>query len=105
MQTSRIIETNTTRSRRSIDPITLDILEARRATRYEMDAVLFHRHVARHPRTARRLPDRGPQGPYGRGSVGSFIGGFLRAYEGDIEAGDIFLVSDPKARGRDQPRQ
>ena len=68
---------------------------AQRALRDGRDAVP-HRHVARHPRAARRLSaDRRPRGPMVVGQFGSFIDGFLQRYDGDIEEGDIFLTNDP----------
>jgi N-methylhydantoinase B len=99
MQKSRIIETNTTPFKTvDLDPITLDILEsALRNARYEMDAVLFRTAMSPGIREQHDefplIADR--KGRMVVGQFGSFIGGFLRAYDGDIEAGDIFLVSDP----------
>src|ERR1044072_8378037 len=99
MQKARIFETNNTPCKPiDVDPITLDILEsALRNARYEMDAVLFR--TAMSP-AIREQHDEFPliadrKGRMVVGQFGSFIGGFLRAYSGDIEAGDIFLVSDP----------
>ena len=99
MQKSRIIETNTKPFKAvDLDPITLDILEsALRNARYEMDAVLFRTAMSPGIREQHDefplIADR--KGRMVVGQFGSFIGGFLRAYDGDIEAGDIFLVSDP----------
>ena len=110
MQKSRIIETNTTPFKTvDLDPITLDIIEsALRNARYrDGRGAVPHRDVARHPRAARRVSaDRRPQGQMVVGQFGSFIGGFLRGYDGTIEDGDIFLMSDPySVRRRDQPRE
>jgi N-methylhydantoinase B len=99
MQKARIVETNTTPFKPvEVDPITLDILEsALRNARYEMDAVLFRTAMSPGIREQHDefplIADR--KGRMVVGQFGSFIGGFLRAYDGDIEAGDIFLVSDP----------
>jgi N-methylhydantoinase B len=99
MQKARIVETNATPFRPvDLDPITLDILEsALRNARYEMDAVLFRTAMSPGIREQHDefplIADR--KGRMVVGQFGSFIGGFLRAYEGDIEAGDVFLVSDP----------
>jgi N-methylhydantoinase B len=99
MQKARIVETNTTPFKAiEVDRITLDILEsALRTARYEMDAVLFRTAMSPGIREQHDefplIADR--KGRMVVGQFGSFIGGFLRAYDGDIEAGDIFLVSDP----------
>ena len=99
MQKARIVETNNTPFKPvEVDPITLDILEsALRNARYEMDAVLFRTAMSPGIREQHDefplIADR--KGRMVVGQFGSFIGGFLRAYSGDIEAGDIFLVSDP----------
>src|SRR3954464_11066649 len=81
-----------------VDSVTIDILEsALRNARYEMDAVLFRTAMSPGIREQHDefplIADR--KGRMVVGQFGSFIGGFLRAYDGDIEAGDIFLVSDP----------
>lgn len=81
-----------------IDPVTLDIIEnALRNARVEMDKTLV--------RTAMSpgIREQGDSFPLiadqkGRmivGQFGSFIDGFLRAYQGTIEDGDMFLLSDP----------
>jgi len=99
MQKARIVETNTAPFKPvEVDPIMLDILEsALRNARYEMDAVLFRTAMSPGIREQHDefplIADR--KGRMVVGQFGSFIGGFLRAYDGDIEAGDIFLVSDP----------
>ncbi len=94
-----IVQTNDTPfAIADVDPITLDIIEsALRNTRYEMDAVLFR--TAMSP-GIREQHDEFPliADPKGRmvvGQFGSFIGGFLNAYDGTIEEGDVFLTSDP----------
>ena len=96
---ARIIQTNETPfDKVAIDPVTLDIIEnALRNARVEMDATLV--------RTAMSpgLREQGDAFPLiadheGRmivGQFGSFIGGFLRGYEGTIEEGDMFFLSDP----------
>src|SRR6478752_6584573 len=99
MQKARIVETNKSPFKPvEVDPITLDILEsALRNARYEMDAVLFRTAMSPGIREQHDefplIADR--KGRMVVGQFGSFIGGFLRSYTGDIEAGDIFLVSDP----------
>ncbi len=81
-----------------VDTVTLDIIEsALRNARYEMDAVLFR--TAMSP-GIREQHDEFPmiaerKGRMVVGQFGSFIGGFLDAYEGTVEEGDIFLTSDP----------
>ena len=82
----------------AIDPITLDIIEnALRNARIEMDATLFR--TAMSP-GIREQGDAFPliADPSGRmivGQFGSFVGGFLEGYEGTVEEGDMFLLSDP----------
>src|ERR1044071_9264212 len=99
MQKARIVETNTMPFKPvELDPITLDILEsALRNARYEMDAVLFRTAMSPGIREQHDefplIADR--KGRMVVGQFGSFIGGFLRAYSGDIGAADIFLLSDP----------
>jgi N-methylhydantoinase B len=96
---ARIIETATTPLGSAVvDPITLDIIEnALRNARVEMDATLF--------RTALSpgIREQGDAFPliadrHGRmvvGQFGSFIDGFLRNYDGEIEDGDIIFLNDP----------
>src|SRR6478735_12404316 len=99
MQKARIVETNTTPFKPvELDPITLDILEsALRNARYEMDAVLFR--TAMSPGIREQgdafplIADR--KGRMVVGQFGSFIDGFLRNYDGDIEEGDVILLNDP----------
>jgi len=94
-----IIQTNATPFQpASVDPVTLDILEnALRNARVEMDATLFRTALSpgireqgdAFPLIADRL------GRMVVGQFGSFIGGFLKAYAGEIEEGDIILLNDP----------
>ncbi len=96
---ARIIETNHEPfARIDIDPVTLDIIEnALKNARIEMDTTLV--------RTAMSpgIREQGDSFPLiadhkGRmivGQFGSFIDGFLRAYDGTIEDGDMILLSDP----------
>src|ERR1700736_4546164 len=99
MAKSRIVERNSEPFRPvAVDAVTLDIIEsALRNARYEMDAVLFR--TAMSP-GIREQHDEFPmiaerKGRMVVGQFGSFIGGFLDAYEGTVEEGDIFLTSDP----------
>ncbi len=95
-----IIETNPKPFNRDAkpDPITLDIVEnALRNARSEMDAVLFR--TAMSP-GIREQHDAFPmisnqEGKMVVGQFGSFIYGFIKGYEGEIEEGDIFLTNDP----------
>ena len=96
---AKIIETSTNPFNNvNIDPITLDIIEsALRNARWEMDAVLFR--TAMSP-GIREQHDEFPMianndGKMVVGQFGSFIMGFLDAFDGEIEEGDIFLTSDP----------
>jgi N-methylhydantoinase B len=96
---AQIIETNPAPfAEKSIDPVTLEVIEnALRNARIEMDATLA--------RTAMSpgIREQGDSFPLiadhkGRmivGQFGSFIDGFLRGYNGTIEEGDMFLMSDP----------
>jgi N-methylhydantoinase B len=96
---AKLIETNheefvTT----DVDPVTLDIIEnALRNARVEMDATLFR--TALSP-SIREQGDAFPliadrSGRMVVGQFGSFIDGFLRAYDGEIEEGDVILLCDP----------
>ena len=82
----------------SLDSIVLDIIEnALRNARAEMDAVLFR--TAMSP-GIREQHDAFPmianqQGRMVVGQFGSFIHGFVEAYDGTIEEGDVFLTNDP----------
>lgn len=81
-----------------VDGITIDIVEnALGNARNEMDAVLFR--TAMSP-GIREQGDAFPMiatcdGKMIVGQFGSFISGFLRSYEGEIEEGDVFLTNDP----------
>lgn len=96
---ARIIETNSTPFNRvTVDPVTLDILEnALRNARNEMDATLAR--TAMSPGIREQgdafplIADR--RGRMVVGQFGSFIGGFLDGYDGEIEEGDVFLLNDP----------
>jgi N-methylhydantoinase B len=94
-----IIQTNDTPFKRvEIDPVALDIFEnALRNARIEMDATLVR--TAMSP-GIREQGDAFPliadhQGRMIVGQFGSFIDGFLRGYDGTVEEGDMFLMSDP----------
>lgn len=96
-----LLETNTTPLQHvAVDPVTLDIIEnALKNARFEMDAVLFR--TAMSP-GIREQHDEFPlianrDGKMVVGQFGSFIHGFMRAYDGTIEEGDIFLTTDPYA--------
>jgi len=101
--TARIIETNATPfGRADVDPVTLDILEnALRNARNEMDATLAR--TAMSPGIREQgdafplIADR--RGRMVVGQFGSFIGGFLEGYDGDIEEGDVILLNDPYSCG------
>ena len=96
---ARIIQSNETPfARKTIDPVTLDIIEnALRNARVEMDATLV--------RTAMSpgIREQGDAFPLiadhlGRmivGQFGSYIGPFLDAYHGTVEDGDMIMLSDP----------
>ena len=94
-----IVQTNPTPFKAiTVDSITLDIIEnALRNARAEMDAVLFR--TAMSP-GIREQHDAFPMianqdGKMVVGQFGSFIHGFVNAYEGTIEDGDVFLTNDP----------
>jgi len=96
---ARIIQTNNTPfGTVPIDPVTLDIIEnALRNARVEMDATLVR--TAMSP-GIREQGDAFPliadhEGRMIVGQFGSFIGGFLEGYDGTIEEGDMFFLSDP----------
>jgi len=96
---ARIIETNPRpHAPVAIDPVTLDIIEnALRNARIEMDTTLVR--TAMSP-GIREQGDAFPmiadqQGRMIVGQFGSFIGPFLETYEGTIEEGDMFFLSDP----------
>ena len=96
---ARIVETNPAPfAPRALDPVTVDILEnALRNARVEMDATLTR--TAMSPGIREQgdafplIADR--QGRMIVGQFGSFIGGFLDAFDGTIEEGDLIFLSDP----------
>ncbi len=97
--TAKIIETNSTPFKKvDVDAVTVDIIEnALRNVREEMDAVLFR--TAMSP-GIREQGDCFPMvanrdGKMVVGQFGSFIYGFMEAYDGEIEEGDIILTNDP----------
>ena len=94
-----IVQTNSTPfTRVAIDPVTLDIIEnALRNARIEMDATLVR--TAMSP-GIREQGDAFPliadhEGRMIVGQFGSFIGGFLKGYQGTLEDGDMIFLSDP----------
>ena len=96
---AKIIETNDTPFQSiDVDTVTVDIIEnALRNVREEMDAVLFR--TAMSP-GIREQGDCFPMvanrdGKMVVGQFGSFIHGFMEAYDGEIEEGDIILTNDP----------
>jgi len=96
---ANIVETNSTPFKKvDVDAVTVDIIEnALKNVRIEMDAVLFR--TAMSP-GIREQGDCFPMvanrdGKMVVGQFGSFIYGFMEAYEGDIEEGDIILTNDP----------
>jgi len=97
--TAQIIEQNKTAfTGADVDTITLDIIEnALRNAREEMDATLFR--TAMSPGIREQgdafplIADRG--GKMTVGQFGSFIDGFLSGYDGTVEDGDMFWLSDP----------
>lgn len=96
---AKITETNSAPfSKVDVDPVTVDIIEnALRNVRVEMDAVLFR--TAMSP-GIREQGDCFPMvanrdGKMVVGQFGSFIHGFMEAYDGEIEEGDIILTNDP----------
>jgi N-methylhydantoinase B len=96
---ANIIETNSDAfSAAEVDSVTLDIIEnALRNARMEMDATVFR--TAMSPGIREQgdafplIADR--NGKMVVGQFGSFIDGFLNAYGGDIEDGDLIWLSDP----------
>ncbi len=96
---NKIFQTNTAALNRvDVDTVTVDIIEnALRNAREEMDAVLFR--TAMSP-GIREQGDCFPMiankdGKMVVGQFGSFIHGFMEAYEGQLEEGDIVLTNDP----------
>lgn len=81
-----------------VDPVTLDIIEnALRNARVEMDATLFRTALSPGIREQGDafplIADR--KGRMVVGQFGSFIDGFLRGFDGEIEEGDVILLNDP----------
>lgn len=96
---AQLIQPNTQPLERiAVDTVTLDIIEnAMGNARNEMDAVLIR--TAMSP-GIREQGDAFPmianhEGKMVVGQFGSFITGFLEAYNGTVEEGDIFLTNDP----------
>lgn len=96
---SKVVETNHTPMQRvDVDTVTVDIIEnALSNAREEMDAVLFR--TAMSP-GIREQGDCFPMianrdGKMVVGQFGSFIHGFMEAYTGTVEEGDIILTNDP----------
>ena len=96
---NKILETNTSPLNRvEVDTVTVDIIEnALSNARVEMDAVLFR--TAMSP-GIREQGDCFPMiankdGKMVVGQFGSFIHGFLEAYTGQLEEGDVILTNDP----------
>lgn len=96
---ANLIETNKAKLKSvKVDPITLDLIEnALRNARVEMDATLFR--TALSP-GIREQGDAFPlianrDGKMVVGQFGSFIDGFLKTHDGDIEEGDVILLNDP----------
>ncbi len=94
-----IVQSNSTPYERvDVDTVTVDIIEnALRNVREEMDAVLFRTAMSPgireqgdcFPMVANR------EGKMVVGQFGSFIYGFMEAYDESIEEGDIILTNDP----------
>jgi N-methylhydantoinase B len=96
---NKIIETNTAPLNRvDTDTVTVDIIEnALKNAREEMDAVLFR--TAMSP-GIREQGDCFPMiankdGKMVVGQFGSFIHGFMDAFSGQVEEGDVLLTNDP----------
>lgn len=97
--TATILEKNKAPLQRvDVDAVTVDIIEnALRNVRVEMDAVLFR--TAMSP-GIREQGDCFPMvanrdGKMIVGQFGSFIYGFMQAYDSQIEEGDIIITNDP----------
>ncbi len=94
-----IVQSNSTPYERvDVDTVTVDIIEnALRNVREEMDAVLFRTAMSPgireqgdcFPMVANR------EGKMVVGQFGSLIHGFMAAYDGSLEDGDIILTNDP----------
>jgi N-methylhydantoinase B len=96
---NKIIETNSAPLKRvEPDTVTVDIIEnALKNAREEMDAVLFR--TAMSP-GIREQGDCFPMiankdGKMVVGQFGSFIHGFMDAFNGQVEEGDVLLTNDP----------
>ncbi len=96
---ARIIQSNSKPLRSvAVEGVTVDIIEnALKNALVEMDAVLFR--TAMSP-GIREQGDCFPmianvEGKMVVGQFGSFIGSFLKAYDGEVEQGDILLTNDP----------
>ncbi|MEL7297219.1 MAG: hydantoinase B/oxoprolinase family protein [Pseudomonadota bacterium] len=96
---AKLIETNSAPFKTvDVDPVTLDIIEnALRNARIEMDATLFR--TALSP-GIREQGDAFPMiaernGKMIVGQFGSFIDGFMRGFDGELEDGDVILLNDP----------
>jgi N-methylhydantoinase B len=90
---ARIIETNSVAfAATAVDPVTLDIIEnALRNARLFRTALSpgIREQGDAFPLIAER------RGRMVVGQFGSFIDGFIRNYDGDIEEGDVILLNDP----------
>ena len=96
---NKIIQSNNAPLNRiEVDTVNVDIIEnALRNAREEMDAVLFR--TAMSP-GIREQGDCFPMiankdGKMVVGQFGSFIHGFMEAYNGKLEEGDVLLTNDP----------
>ncbi len=96
---NKIVETNhIALNRVAVETVTVDIIEnALKNAREEMDAVLFR--TAMSP-GIREQGDCFPMiankdGKMVVGQFGSFIHGFMEAFEGELEEGDIMITNDP----------
>ena len=96
---NKIKQTNDTPLKKvEVDTVTVDIIEnALKNAREEMDAVLFR--TAMSP-GIREQGDCFPMiankdGKMVVGQFGSFIHGFMEAFDGELEQGDIVLTNDP----------
>ncbi len=97
--TNKVIQSDNTPMRRvEVDTVTVDIIEnALKNAREEMDAVLFR--TAMSP-GIREQGDCFPMiankdGKMVVGQFGSFIHGFMDAFDGKLEEGDIVMTNDP----------
>lgn len=96
---AQLIETgDTSFNKVDVDPVSLDIIEnALRNARVEMDATLFRTALSPGIREQGDafplIAERG--GKMVVGQFGSFIDGFLKGFDGQIEEGDVILLNDP----------